>query len=322
MLEKIPEQKTGGNTIIYSPVIKQKKSGAFVDALLTVLLIVIVFALEASYFVVFNPDMQINAKSLTLNTLWFSIGTIAVGGLTKKVAKDKGREAKEYEEAEKQANEAIKKINETIGAERVSEYCENYTTETLYRCRKYYLSTVGLTVEKYEKEFIGKGKKELSALVKENSITEEQRKAILKCGRLKVRDYDPNFILSYNSEIDSNKTPSAMYNVELEDKANAFKSVLSTLISSLFVCTMTSSILYDFSTAAIIGAITKVIMILVTVCFKASFGWNITLQEIKRNRLRASEAVACMKWCKDNPKTNGNETTDKASGGEIQIFTA
>ena len=113
-----------------------------------------------------------------------------------------------------------------------------------------------------------------------------------------------------------------MYNVELEDKANALKSVLSTLISSLFVCTMTSSILYDFSTAAIIGAITKVIMILVTVWFKASFGWNITLQEIKRNKLRASEAVACMKWCKDNPKTNGNETTDKASGGEIQIFTA
>ena len=106
MLEKIPEQKTGGNTIIYSPVIKQKKSGAFVDALLTVLLIVIVFALEASYFVVFNPDMQINAKSLTLNTLWFAIGTIAVGGLTKKIAKDKGRETKEYEEAEKAAAKA------------------------------------------------------------------------------------------------------------------------------------------------------------------------------------------------------------------------
>ena len=231
MLEKIPKSKAGGNTIIYSPVIKQKKSGAVVDALLTVLLIVIVFALEASYFVVFNPDMQINAKSLTLNTLWFAIGTIAVGGLTKKIAKDKGRETKEYEESETQANGAITQINETIGAERVSEYCENYTAETLYRCRKYFLSAVGLTVEDYETKFIGKGKKELSALVKGKKITVEQYKAIIKCGRLKVREYDPNFILSYESEIDSNKTPSAMYNVELADKTNTVKSLVSTLVS-------------------------------------------------------------------------------------------
>lgn len=309
MINKIPEDKKPMNVTIVK---KEKSAGSFVDTLLTVLLIVIVFALESSYFVVFNPDMQINVKSLTLNTIWFAIGTISVGMLTKKIAKNKGRQTKEYEESEIYANGAIKKINETIGAERVSEYCANYTEETLYRGRKYLLSAVGLSVEDYEKRFIGKGKKELSEMVKAKEITQEQLKALIRCNRLKIREYDPNFILSYNSEIDSNKTPSSMYNVELSDKANTAKSVIGTLVSSLFVCSMTSSILYDFSNEAIIGAVTKIIMILVNVCFKASFGWNITLQEIKRNKLRASEAEACEKWCKGNKKTDKNENHDIA----------
>ena len=47
MIEKIPEEKAGGQTIIYSPVIKQKKSGAFVDVLTLEIKVVIFIAMIA-----------------------------------------------------------------------------------------------------------------------------------------------------------------------------------------------------------------------------------------------------------------------------------
>lgn len=298
MIKQIPEEKKPMNVTIVN---REKSAGAFVDVLLTVLVVVIVFALTASYFIVFDAEIGLNLKQLTLNTLWFAIGTVSVGLLTKKIAKNKGRETKRYEDSEKQANEAIRKINEEIGADKVSEYCKKITDKTVERCRKYYLSDVGISVKDYEEKYLGKGRRTLLGMLKRKEITAEQYKAIRHCDRLKIKAYDPNFILSFRSEIDSNKTPSSMYNTEREDAANTAKSVISTLLSSLFVCTLTSNILYDFSKAAIIGAITKIVMILVTISFKASFGWNIAAKEMKRNELRASEAEACKKWCRENP---------------------
>ena len=55
MIEKIPEEKAGGQTIIYSPVIKQKKSGAFVDVFTLAITVVIFIAMIASYFVTVKP---------------------------------------------------------------------------------------------------------------------------------------------------------------------------------------------------------------------------------------------------------------------------
>lgn len=303
-MKRLEEEKLVQNVTVIN---KERNAGAFVDWLLTALVFVIVFALTASYFIIFDGDVTLDLKSLTLNTLWFAAGTVSVGILTKKIAKNKGRASKEYRVSEEQANAAIKKIRAEIGSERVGEYCRYYTENTVERCRKYYLSGVGLSAEDYEKKYIGKGRKELIGMVKRKEITLEQFKAIRHCDRLKIKAYDPNFILSFNSEIDSNKTPSSMYNTEREDTANTVKSIARTLVSSLFVCTLTTNILYDFSKAAIIGAITKIVMILVTISFKASFGWNIALKEMKRNRLRASEAEACERWCRENPVTEGTK---------------
>lgn len=303
-LNKLEEEKPVQNvTVIH----KERNAGAFVDGLLTVLVVVIVFALTASYFVIFDGSVALDFKSLTLNTLWFAFGTISVGILTKKIAKDKGRSSKKYEESEAQANERIKKVNECVGAERVAAYCRQYTDNTVRRRREYYLSGVGLSVEDYEKKYIGKGKKELLGMVKRKELTTEQFKAIRRCDRLKIKAYDPNFILSFSSEIDSNKTPSSMYNTEREDAANTAESIVITLFSSLFVCTLATNILYDFSNEAVIGAVTKIIMSLMTISFKASFGWNIAMKELKRNKLRASEAEACEKWCRENPATTEGE---------------
>ena len=95
-----------------------------------------------------------------------------------------------------------------------------------------------------------------------------------------------------------------MYNTEREDKLDTVKSIFKTLISSVFVCSLVSYVVLNLSKEVIIAAVIKIITMMIYIAFKTSFGWNISRKEIKRNELRASEAEACEKWCKANPKEN------------------
>ena len=163
---------------------------------------------------------------------------------------------------------------------------------------------MGLTVQDYEKRFIGLESRELRALIKNGEINQKQYKAIRRCDKIRVKPYDPNFILSFKSEIDSSKSPSEMYNTEREDRLDTVKSIFTTLISSVFVCSLVSDVVLNLSKEVIIAAVIKIITMMIYIAFKTSFGWNISRKEIKRNELRASEAEACEKWCKANPKEN------------------
>lgn len=302
-MDKIPEpEKKTGDTYIYAPRIKEKKANAFVNGLLTVIDAIIFTALIASYLVIFDMSGSFSVKEITFNTLWFAAGTVSVGMLTKKIARNKGRDTEEYAEADKKANEAIKKLSGSECAGLVPRYCANYTEKVIERERTQYLSVVGLTVAAYKDRFIGLEKRELRELVKSGKINQKQYKAIRKCDKVRVKPYDPNFILSFKSELDCGKSPSAMYNTEREDKLDTAKSILTTLVSSVFVCSLVSDVVLNLSKEVIVAAVIKIITMLIYIAFKTSFGWNISLKEIKRNELRASEAESCEKWCRDNPK--------------------
>lgn len=301
MMKKIEDKKEEA-PFIYAPRIKEKKENAFVDGLLTIIDVIIFTALIASYLIVFDMSGSFSIKEITFNTLWFAAGTVSVGMLTKKIARDKGRSTEEYNDADKKANEAIKKLSDSEYVGQVPRYCEEYTGKVIRRARTQYLSVVGLTVQDYEKRFIGLESRELRALIKNGEINQKQYKAIRRCDKIRVKPYDPNFILSFKSEIDSSKSPSEMYNTEREDKLDTVKSIFTTLISSVFVCSLVSDVVLNLSKEVIIAAVIKIITMMIYIAFKTSFGWNISRKEIKRNELRASEAEACEKWCKANPK--------------------
>ncbi len=303
MMKKIEDKKEEA-PFIYAPRIKEKKENAFVDGLLTIIDVIIFTALIASYLIVFDMSGSFSIKEITFNTLWFAAGTVSVGMLTKKIARDKGRSTEEYNDADKKANEAIKKLSDSEYVGQVPRYCEEYTEKVIRRARTQYLSVVGLTVQDYEKRFIGLESRELRALIKNGEINQKQYKAIRRCDKIRVKPYDPNFILSFKSEIDSSKSPSEMYNTEREDRLDTVKSIFTTLISSVFVCSLVSDVVLNLSKEVIIAAVIKIITMMIYIAFKTSFGWNISRKEIKRNELRASEAEACEKWCKANPKEN------------------
>jgi hypothetical protein len=301
MMRRLEEEKKEAVPFIYAPRVKEKKENSFVDGLLTVIDIIIFTALIASYLIVFDMSGSFSIKEITFNTLWFAAGTVSVGMLTKKIARNKGRSTQEYTEADKKANEALKKLGDSEYAGQVPRYCENYTERVIKRTRTQYLSVVGLTVQDYTERFIGLENRELRGLIKNGEINRKQYKAIRKCDKVNIKPYDPNFILSFKSEIDCGKSPSEMYNTEREDKLDTAKSILTTLVSSVFVCSLVSDVVLNLSKEVIVAAVIKIITMLIYIAFKTSFGWNISRKEIKRNELRASEAEACEKWCRENP---------------------
>ena len=92
-----------------------------------------------------------------------------------------------------------------------------------------------------------------------------------------------------------------MFDAERAERINTIKSLILAFVSAVFIGRLFAKVIFNFSSAVIFAAIIKVIMILINVSFKASFGWNLSRMEIQRNKLRASETEACMEWCKQNP---------------------
>ncbi len=301
MIEKIPEEKAGGQTIIYSPVIKQKKSGAFVDVFTLAITVVIFIAMIASYFVTVKPNAEISVQEITVEVVWLAAGTFSIGSLIKRYAIGKGRKTDEYKAASDNANKSIERLCASEYFSRVSEYCEIYTIEAIRNYRRHQLLLVGITLEEYEKKYLGCGFWHLIACVRRKELSGAQAKAVRRCNRIRIKEYDPNFITSYNADLSANKSPSEMYNAERANKLNTAKSFVTTALSSLFIGRLFSDVFLNLSKEAVFVAVIKVITILINIAFKATFGWNITQMEIQRNRLRTSEVSACMEWCKNNP---------------------
>ena len=193
MIEKSPEEKTGGQTIIYSPIIKQKKSGAFVDVFTLAITVVIFIAMIASYFVTVKPNAEISVQEITVEVVWLAAGTFSIGSLIKRYAIGKGRKTDEYKAASDNANKSIERLCTSEYFPRVSEYCENYTIEAIRNYRRHQLLLVGLTLEEYEKKYLDRESGVLGASVDLRELRVVQTKAVRRCNRIRVGIFSAGF---------------------------------------------------------------------------------------------------------------------------------
>ncbi|MBQ8393954.1 MAG: hypothetical protein IJX49_00085, partial [Clostridia bacterium] len=107
-------------------------------------------------------------------------------------------------------------------------------------------------------------------------------------------------------------SPSEMYNTKRANARDNIQSFILGIFSAVGIGFVFSDVILNFSLVVLFEAIIKTIMIGVTLGLKATFGWNLGIMEIQRNKLRASEARACMKWGKENPKiVNDYESEDE-----------
>lgn len=308
-MDKIPvdDKKVMNVTVIN----KQKPEGAFVDVFTIAVTVVIFVAIIASYFVMIDPAAEISVQEITVEVVWMLAGTVSIGELIKQYNRNRGRRTESYKAAETEAREKMKALCDSPYRIRVSEYCKSYTDETITLYREHQLHIVGITLDEYKKNYLGRGVRDLLAFVKKKEISMEQYRAIRRCNKIKIKAYDPNFITSFNASFSLDKTPSQMFDADRADKINMVKSLILSFVSAIFVGRLFTNIVLNFTAAAIFSAIIKVIMILINTAFKASFGWNLAQMEIQRNKLRASETEACIEWCKAHPEKQSVEKTDE-----------
>lgn len=319
MMEKLPENKPN-ETVIYSPIIKQKKrvSGAFVDTFLLVATILIFLAVIASYFVIVDVNAEISRQQLTVNVIWLAIGTFAIGALTKRYTLNLGRKTDEYKQSQVNARERIDELCKSPCAQDVHRYTKYYIENAVFVFRQHTLSLVGLDYyEDYKNKYLGKGRIELKKIKKAKEITSEQYFAILKCNKLKIKPYNENFLLSYDADLNVKKPPSEMFNIQHLNTADTFKSIILTVLSSLFIGELFSSVVLNMTPEAVFECVIKVIMVLINVAYKASTGWGFAVMEQNQNNLRASETLRCTEWIKTHPIIKGDNSKNEQTENTV-----
>lgn len=282
----------------------------FSETFITILIALLFVALIATYFVVFDVEAEIDIKRITVNTVWFAVGTFSIATLGKRLFREKGKKSDEYKTAARDANAAIEKLCESEYADRAADYCKQYTIDAIKRYREHQLTVVGIKYEEYEEKYLSLGFFALLDKWLKKELTFEAFCALRRCNTVKMKPYNPNFILSYNSAVNADTTPSAMFNVEGADLWNNVSSAFATIFSAIFVGSLLTDVFFNWSAEVFFEAVVKIVMLAINFVFKAIFGWNLSLMETQRNKLRASEAQACMDWAKRNPKKleeNANE---------------
>jgi hypothetical protein len=280
--------------------LKEKtEPSALIDLFTTALIVLISVGVIATYFITFNVHTNVSVKSMTVNTLWFAVGTFSIGMLGKRVFRRKGEKTKAYIEAEDKARKAIEELNASEYANCVGEYCRQYTERVIKDYRRHLLVTVGIEENVFETEYLGKGLGFLWQKWRQKELSFLQARAIWKCNHVKIKAYDPNFITSYYAEPNVVNVPSAQNDTQTANSRDNIKSILFVMCSAFGVGFMFSDVVLHFSGAVLFEAIIKLVTIGVNLALKATTGWNLSVMEIRRNYQRASEATACLKWAKD-----------------------
>lgn len=297
MIDKVNEKPVVKNeyNIYQRP---PKNSGTIIDWFMTALVVVIAIAIIATYFVEFDAEADLNLKKATTQTLWLAVGTFCVGELAKRIFRRKGEKTEDYKTAETEANAAIKELNESEHANRAAEYCKHVTDTTIERYRSHQLVTVGIDMETFKDRYLGKGAFYLLKLMLKGKLSFLQLKAVWRCNHVKTKAYDPRFITSYNSEDNSELVPSEQNNTRKADRKNSLTSVLFSVGSAAGIGFVFHDVLVNFSAEVLFLAIIKIVIMTINFALKATFGWNLSIMDIRRNRLRKSEAQACIAYAK------------------------
>lgn len=307
-MDKLPvEDKNVTNvTVINKP--GKGWNSKVIDTVQSVAAVFIFLSVIVTYFVNFQFNLDISIKDFTLNCVWFLVGNYAIGILCKSISKSKHRSTKEYRASSERCEKSITELSESGYTARVAEYCSQRVKNMIWKQRKHYLNYVGITPEEYTEKYLGKSKREIVREYPDCRLTKTQFRAISKCNHIRVGNYNPDFLLVFEADLtQNNKSPSEMFNTKKQDGINNLTSLASGVFSAVFAGSIAYDFVFNFSATLVFMVLIKVVMILINVAFKIRFGWNIAVQEIKQNELRASEAKACLEWCRENPASAREE---------------
>lgn len=297
-MEKLPIEPEGVQKVEYHYHQKPVASNEVIDWILNALVIIIVLAIMTTFFVDFNASVDVNIEKATTQAVWLAFASFCLGELGKRIFRRKGQRTKAFKEAEANATAEIKSLNTNGYAKYADKYCTKVTEDTIERYRKNQLYAIGIDYKTYKEKYLGKGLCYLLKLAKKGEISRLQARALYRCNAVKVKHYNPAFITSYNAEDNAMLVPSEQNNTTYADTKNTVTSLIFSLGSAFGVGFMFYDVLVNFSLEALFFAFVKLVVLAISFALKATFGWNLAIIEMQRNRLRESEAKACAEYAK------------------------
>ena len=307
-MEKIPvetESKTTSQIVyIERPVEKMQKklfSEAIINKVLVALVVLLVFAVLATYFVEDLPSFVPEFRSIAIDAVWLIACCYAIGELVKRIAINKARTTTEFVEAKKKAKEELSSLTKEELDERHS-YCEAYEERVYTAALDRLLKDAEITKDDYNDLYKALTVKEIKAKYPDCTLSKKQYAALKEINRLRRVKYNPEF-LNTTIEVITHSSPSEMYNAGRENTKNMISSAVMSILSGVFCASFVGSLVFSFSVATLFAAVVKIVLTAFFAAIKAIFGWSLVMNtEINRYTLQTEEAKNLKNWCKTKNK--------------------
>ena len=274
----------------FNTIIKNKspsKAEEIMNRVLYAVVVLLLVCVLSTFFVKKLPYFVLDLRAMAIDSIWLMACCYAVGELVKLIFFNKGKCTVDYEKAKDGAEIALNSLTMEEKAVR-EEYCQNYAKGVYERKKALLLSNARVSEEEYNEKYALLTRKELKMRYK-NELSKIQRKLLVEASKLRLREYDPAFLMSIDEQ-ESELMPSEMFNAKKDDKINKVKSAVLSVVSSFFCVTLAGELIFSFSPSVLFMAVIKVTSVMIFSSFKATFGWNMAMYtEICRYKLQVRE---------------------------------
>lgn len=261
----------------------------------TILLIFVSVALL--YLTNISVDMNMSWKDFGYEAGILYIFTVAINLLARSVAKRRGRETKPYEAARKAVNDNEDEIisKGLRGMER--DYCRTWEEAELRDSREKVLSSVRLSVDVFESEYIKYSNKELKDKQQELRLTDYQLKVIRKAKRIRRLKFDEKY-LSANMKVRRRVSPTGEINTSQYEKLHTLKYLFTAFAGVCVSASLALDVIANPTFGTVVMCVIKIVTILISAVCGMMGGYKLTAELETAELLRkAVEQKNFIKWC-------------------------
>lgn len=261
----------------------------------TILLIFVSVALL--YLTNISVDMNMSWKDFGYEAVILYIFTVAINLLARSVAKRRGRETKPYEAARKAVNDNEDEIisKGLRGMER--DYCRDWEEAELRDSREKVLSSVRLSVDVFESEYIKYSNKELKDKQQELGLTDYQLKVIRKAKRIRRLKFDEKY-LSANMKVRRRVSPTGEINTSQYEKLHTLKYLFTAFAGVCVSASLALDVIANPTFGTVVMCVIKIVTILISAVCGMMGGYKLTAELETAELLRKSvEQKNFIKWC-------------------------
>ena len=261
----------------------------------TILLIFVSVALL--YLTNISVDMNMSWKDFGYEAVILYIFTVAINLLARSVAKRRGRETKPYEAARKAVNDNEDEIisKGLRGMER--DYCRDWEEAELRDSREKVLSSVRLSVDVCESEYIKYSNKELKDKQQELRLTDYQLKVIRKAKRIRRLRFDEKY-LSANMKVRRRVSPTGEINTSQYEKLHTLKYLFTAFAGVCVSASLALDVIANPTFGTVVMCVIKIVTILISAVCGMMGGYKLTAELETAELLRkAVEQKNFIKWC-------------------------